>query len=112
MFLRPGVVLGPEWVGAVNDFFAGPASDGMQAATFRPAARGLRGSMLREAIALVSASMFGKLDPDCGLIIHKRLYQQLGGHRAEAGEPEQDLMRRIGRARIVTLRSGASVPLR
>ncbi len=109
MFVRPGVVLDSEWLRAVEDFLGGPASDGMQAATFRPVTRGLRGSMLREAAALVSASLFSSLHPDRGLIIHKRLYQQLGGHRAEADDPEQELLRRIGRARIVTLRCGASV---
>lgn len=107
LFVRPGVVLDSEWLRAVEDFLSGPASDGMQAATFRPVARGIRGSMIREALALVSASLLGNLHPDRGLVVHKRLYQQLGGHRADADDPEQDLLRRIGKARIATLRCGA-----
>lgn len=41
-----------------------------------------------------------------GLLIPKRLYLKLGGHRAAAME-DIDLVRRIGRSRLVTLRSRA-----
>lgn len=108
MFLRPGVVLDSGWLREAEDFLAGLASDGMQAATFRPAASGARRSMLGDALALVLAALFRRLDPDRGLIVHKRLYTQLGGHRAEADDPERDFLRRIGHARIAVLRCGAS----
>jgi hypothetical protein len=38
-------------------------------------------------------------------MIPKRLYDELGGHRAAAADPETDLLRRLGRRRIVLLRS-------
>jgi hypothetical protein len=40
-------------------------------------------------------------------MISKLLYEELGGHRAAAAEPRNDLLRRIGRRRLVTLRSAA-----
>ena len=45
-----------------------------------------------------------------GLILRKTVYAQLGGHRADAADPERALLRRIGRARITTLRTPASFP--
>ena len=46
--------------------------------------------------------------PGQGLIISKRFYDRLGGHRADHADPERDLLRRIGRRRLVTLDSGVS----
>jgi len=109
MFLRPGVVLDSAWPRDVEDFLARTGSDGMQAATFRPATPGSRRSMLGDALVLAFAALFRRLDPDRGLIVHKRLYMQLGGHRADAGDPERDLLRRIGHARITVLRCAASL---
>jgi glycosyltransferase involved in cell wall biosynthesis len=43
------------------------------------------------------------------LIVHRQLYQQLGGHRAAAEDAERDFLRRIGRARVTILRSGAAI---
>jgi hypothetical protein len=80
----------------------------MQAATFRPGGPARR-SMLHEALSLAWAALFRGPSPDCGLVIHKTLYNQLGGHRADAEDPERDLLRRLGRARITTLRCSASV---
>jgi glycosyltransferase involved in cell wall biosynthesis len=108
MFLRPGVVLDASWLREVDDFLGGPGSDGMQAATFRPGGPARR-SMLNEALSLAFAALFRGPHPDCGLLIHKQLYTRLGGHRAESEDPEQDLLRRLGRARITTLRCGASI---
>jgi glycosyltransferase involved in cell wall biosynthesis len=110
MFLRPGVVLDGEWLREVERFIGGIAGDGGQAATFRPAPteRG-RHSLLLESVLLLWTALSGRQHPDQGLLIHKRLYADLGGHRADADDPEQDLMRRLGRARIATLRSGAAI---
>jgi hypothetical protein len=43
------------------------------------------------------------------LLVHKTLYAQLGGHRADTDDPERDLMRRLGGARITSLRSRTSL---
>jgi hypothetical protein len=39
------------------------------------------------------------------LVIAKSLYAELGGHRAEAPDPERDLLGRLGRSRLTTLRT-------
>ena len=44
---------------------------------------------------------------DQGLLIPKRLYQKLGGYRALADMEDADLVRRIGRRRLVRLRARA-----
>lgn len=106
MFLRPGVVLDTGWLRETEDFLA--RADAMQAATFRPGGPSRR-SMIAEAISLAAAAIFSPLHPDRGLLIHKNLYAQLGGHHAAADDPERDLLRRLGRARVTTLRCGASI---
>ena len=47
--------------------------------------------------------------PEQGLIVFKRHYASLGGHLADAAQPESELLRRLGRSRIVRLRSGAVI---
>ena len=44
---------------------------------------------------------------DQGLLIPKRLYQKVGGYRALADMEDADLVRRIGRRRLVGLRARA-----
>jgi hypothetical protein len=39
------------------------------------------------------------------LLISKTLYERIGGHRGEDADPEDKLLRRLGRRRIVMLRS-------
>jgi hypothetical protein len=60
-----------------------------------------------EALALLKFALIGRVGPDQGLIISTRLYGELGGHRDGAADPEADLLARLGRRRIVMLRSGA-----
>ena len=43
--------------------------------------------------------------PEQGLLIAKEFYAALGGHSPTAADPERDLIRRIGRRRIVRLPS-------
>lgn len=105
MFLRPGVVPDAGWVDEVMRFVA-EAGAAAPAAVFRPAQAGT-GSVLAEALGLLKLALGGRARPDQGLIIAKQTYQALGGHRADVAEPEADLLRRIGRRRIVLLRTGA-----
>jgi hypothetical protein len=44
---------------------------------------------------------------DQGLLIPRRLYNKLGGYRGLAGVEDADLVRRIGRRRLVHLRARA-----
>jgi hypothetical protein len=100
MFVTPGAVLDPGWVGEVEHFLA--IGEG-EAATFSRSRGEPHPSALVEAARLV-ASSFKRGRPEQGLIVARRLYQSLGGHRADAAAPEADLLRRLGR-RAVPLRS-------
>src|SRR5262249_48810780 len=43
--------------------------------------------------------------PEQGIIIAKRLYDAVGGHRDGVADCEADLLRRLGRSRIAVLRA-------
>jgi hypothetical protein len=60
-----------------------------------------------EALALLKFELLRRAHPDQGLLIDARLYKEIGGHREAAPDPEADLLARIGRRRILMLRSGA-----
>lgn len=108
MFLKPGSVLGARWIDEVGRFMQETELDGSEAraAVFRRRA-GRGRSNVAEASALI-ASAFGALPrPDQGLLIAKRHYDAIGGHRRNATDPETELLRRLGRRRITVLHSGA-----
>jgi hypothetical protein len=104
MFLRPGVAPHETWIPEVVRFveqaeLAGKAE--AQAAVFSPGQAGVPGS-------------FGPLHswfrmrprPEQGLVIGKRRYDSLGGHRDHTADCEADLLRRLGRG-IAVLRTPA-----
>ena len=72
-------------------------------ATFRPT--------LFEALALLHAALGAAPSAKQGLLIAKAHYDRLGGHRADARQPERDLVRRLGRRHVVLLRTGAIADL-
>jgi glycosyltransferase involved in cell wall biosynthesis len=109
LFLQPGVVLDPTWVDDATRFMQQvPVVDaaGARAAVFRPSAHAGH-SAIAEALALIAAALIARVSPEQGLLIAKRHYQELGGYRVDRPDPERDLLRRLGRRRIVTLRSAA-----
>jgi hypothetical protein len=114
MILRPGVVPEATWIGDVTRFMAesaaGPGRDA-RAAVFRAVQRGNGGAaaMLMEAFGLIRAALGGRPQPDQGLVIPRALYQQIGGYRTDVASPESDLLRRLGRRRIVTLRCAVNL---
>ena len=59
------------------------------------------------ALSLASAALGARPRPEQGLVAAKVFYQRVGGHRENADDPEADLIARIGRRRLVMLRSGA-----
>lgn len=94
MFLAPGAVPAPSWI----DEIVGLAQQAQpQAAVFSAERHGLAGWMGRLLGALPAAKQ--------GLILRKRLYTELGGHRGDAADPERDLLRRAGRSRLSVLRT-------
>ncbi len=103
MFLRPGTVLDAPWTGEVARFLQQDARHA-PAAVFR---RGDRQTALREVLCAVA--MAGGAPPrrEQGLLIAKHLYDTVGGHSERAGDPEHDLLRRVGRRRIVKLATQA-----
>jgi len=112
MFLRPGTILESEWIGDVSRFLerAELGETGhRQAAVFRRTAASITArSQFNEALALIFASLRAP-QPQQGLLIGKRLYEDLGGHRADNRDPETDLLRRLGRRRIAILRAGVRI---
>jgi hypothetical protein len=107
LFLKPGSVLEANWVEEAEQFVrATELTADTRAAAFRPRAAYER-SAIADALALVAAAFGARPSPQQGLLISKQLYQRIGSHRAEAADPETDLLRRLGRRRIATLRSGA-----
>ncbi len=105
LFLEPGTVPDVTWIDETRRFVEmceindqGPGS----AAVFR---RGLGASrsVLAEAAELLRRSLGARPKPQQGLLIAKRLYEDLAGHDEHAQAPEDDLYRRLGRRRIALL---------
>ena len=74
------------------------------AAVFR---RGGRQNALREVLRAAASALGALPGPEQGLLIAKHLYDTVGGHSERAGDPEHDLLRRVGRRRIVKLATQA-----
>jgi glycosyltransferase involved in cell wall biosynthesis len=110
MFLKPGVVLDANWIDEVDRFVQQAEAHGVidaPAAAFRAvAAQGFARPLLAEAWSSLRLALGGRIAPEQGLIIPKVLYERLGRHR-DVQDPEADLLARLGRRRIVLLRSRA-----
>src|SRR5712691_1117304 len=109
LFLEPGMVPDATWIGETGRFMEEAELQGgaaSRAAVFRPGV-GTSRSMFVEALVLMRSALGARPCANQGLLIAKQLYDAVGGHRPEADEPERDLARRLGRRRIVMLRSGA-----
>jgi glycosyltransferase involved in cell wall biosynthesis len=103
LFLRAGTVLDATWLDEAARFIV---HGDVSAAAFRPAMPAAH-SLVGEMAALVRLGLFSRAHPDHGLLIAAALYREVGGHRADAADPEADLLARLGRRRIARLRSGA-----
>jgi hypothetical protein len=108
LFLRPGTRLDATWIDDTMGFIAGAERRASaRAAVFRPVSDAAAGHpLLFEALFLLRAALGARAQPQQGLLIAKHLYDAIGGHREHA-QPEADLLRRLGRRRLVILRSGA-----
>jgi hypothetical protein len=107
MFLRPGTAPDATWIPEVMRFIeqaelAGDAHT--RAAVFSPGpiAGQAPGPLPRLRRLFRSAPR-----PEQGLVIAKRAYDSLGGHRDGVADCESDLLRRLGRRRITPLRAAA-----
>jgi rSAM/selenodomain-associated transferase 2 len=110
LFLHADTALASGWEHEVSAFMRGVDRGElpMAAAAFRFALddRGARPRLLEGLVALRCATLrfpYG----DQGLLIPKQLYQDVGGYRSLALMEDVDLVRRLGRGRIVLLRTQA-----
>ncbi len=107
LFLHADTSLGPGWTDATTAFMAEPTNRG-RAGYFRlvfddphPAARRIEHWAMRRCLWL------GLPYGDQGLLIHRSLYDRVGGYRPLALMEDVDLVRRIGRRRLVLLPADA-----
>jgi glycosyltransferase involved in cell wall biosynthesis len=108
LFLHPETALEPGWDNEVESFIAHAMPERPQAAVFRFALEDFSGQARRaEAGAALRSWLLALSYGDQGLLIPKRLYNRLGGYRPLAKMEDADLVRRIGRRRLVRLRARA-----
>lgn len=103
MFLRPGIVLDAPWTGEVARFVQHDQRQ-PRAAVFR---RSQENPELREWLLRAGAIFGAPPRPEQGLLIARQLYDAVGGHSGHGGDPERDLLRRLGRRRIARLSTQA-----
>jgi glycosyltransferase involved in cell wall biosynthesis len=107
LFLLPETALEAGWENEVESFMARVTLEQPLAASFRYALDDFAGAARRrEALVALRTGVFALPYAEQGLLIPRRLYQKLGGYREVAME-DADLVRRIGRARLMRLRSRA-----
>jgi len=108
LFLHPGTALEQGWEVEAESFIDQAVMERPRAAYFRFALEEFGGEARRaEAKAALRTALFALPYGNQGLLIPKRLYLKLGGYRALARMEDADIVRRIGRRRMVGLRARA-----
>jgi glycosyltransferase involved in cell wall biosynthesis len=108
LFLRPETALEQGWEAEAESFMSQAVLERPRAAVFRFALDDFGGEARRaEAKAALRTALFALPYGDQGLLIPRRLYQKVGGYRALADMEDADIVRRIGRRRLVGLRARA-----
>jgi glycosyltransferase involved in cell wall biosynthesis len=108
LFLHPETALEPGWETEAESFISQAVMERPRAAVFRFALEDFGGEARRaEAKAAFRTALFALPYGDQGLLIPKRLYKKLGGYRTLTDLEDADLVRRIGRRRLVSLRARA-----
>jgi glycosyltransferase involved in cell wall biosynthesis len=107
LFLHPQTALEAGWENEAESFIDQSTMERPRAAVFRFALEDFGGEARRaEAKAALRTALFALPYGDQGLLIPKRLYQKIGGYRPTDLE-DADIVRRIGRRRLVSLRARA-----
>jgi len=108
LFLDPAAILQEGWMREVRAFVDTMERNGLaerRAATFRLGYEGFgMKPRLAEAAAAARLVVIGRPRPEQGLLIARRFYDQLGGH-GDGKKAEERLFARIGRRKMVTLRT-------
>ena len=100
LFLHGDTCLATGWQAEVKDFIETPANRERAAVfRFRLDDAGWRARVMARGVAL-RARLLGLPYGDQGLLIHRALYDALGGYRLLPLMEDVDLVRRIGRARL------------
>jgi glycosyltransferase involved in cell wall biosynthesis len=107
LFMEPNTALEPGWDHEVESFLNKVTLERPRAASFRLAIDNFGvGARCQELGASLRSALFGLPSCEQSLLIPKRLYLRLGGHRDVVME-DLDLARRIGRRNLVMLRARA-----
>jgi hypothetical protein len=102
MFVPAGAVIESGWVADVQQFIErAPAAI---AATFGAAARPHGQDSLFSAMMALWRARRSSLSPGRGLLISKTFFRELGGY-GDRPDTEADLLLRIGKRRLATLRT-------
>jgi glycosyltransferase involved in cell wall biosynthesis len=108
LFLHPETALEPGWESEAESFISQEMPERPRAAIFRFALEDFGGAARRaEAKAALRGLILALPYGDQGLLIPRRFYNKLGGYRALSRMEDADLIRRIGRRRLVHLRARA-----
>jgi rSAM/selenodomain-associated transferase 2 len=112
LFLHADTVLEESWISEIQIFFeqveSGRFRDGEMAAAFRFALDDFSGrARLIERMVALRCALFRLPYGDQGLIVHRRLYEKVGGFRDLPLMEDVDLVRRIPRRRLLMFRSQA-----
>ncbi|MBD1547571.1 glycosyltransferase [Roseibium aggregatum] len=111
LFLSADTVLEPGWFHEVQAFVeraerSGSADRTAAAFKLKFEAFGM-GARLSEVLASLRSQLLGMPYGNQGLIISRRFYARLGGYRPLPEMEDLDLVKRIGRRRLVCLRAAA-----
>jgi len=108
LFLDPAGIVQEGWMREVRAFVETMERSGLvekRAATFRLGYQGFGLTpRLAEAAAAARLVVIGRPRPQQGLLIARRFYDHLGGH-GDGKKAEERLFARIGRRKLITLRT-------
>jgi glycosyltransferase involved in cell wall biosynthesis len=108
LFLQPETALEPGWEVEVESFLHQAMPERPRAAAFRFALEDFGSPARRaEAKAAFRSRLLALPYGDQGLLVPRRLYKKVGGYRDLVQLEDADIVRRIGRRRLVLLRSRA-----
>ncbi len=108
LFLHPETALEPGWEVEAESFINQARPGRPTAAVFRFAREEFGGEARRaEARVALRSALFALPYGDQGLLIPRRLYQKVGGYRVLPAMEDADIVRRIGRGRLIHLRARA-----
>ncbi len=107
LFLDPAAILPEGWVREVRVFIETVERGGLaerRAATFRLGYEGFGFTPRLAEAAAAARIIIGRPRPDQGLLLARRFYDHLGGHKDGRKAPER-LLARIGWRKLITLRT-------